>query len=69
MTSMLVLTALFAALLVYAYSRHNQSRAKPLKTSLVWNTFLPFLFLICTCAAHACTLRAPAPSTLTPLPL
>ena len=66
MTSMLVLTALFAVLLVYAYSRHNQSRTKPLKTSLVWNIFLPFLFLICTCASHACTLRAPAPRTLTP---
>jgi hypothetical protein len=46
MTSMLVITGLFVALLVYAYSRHNQSRARPLKTSLVWNIFLPFLFLI-----------------------
>jgi hypothetical protein len=45
-TSMLVLTALFAALLLYAYSRHNQSRTRPLKASLVWNLFLPFLFLI-----------------------
>ena len=46
LTSMLVLTGLFVALLFYAYSRHNQSRAKPLKTSLVWNIFLPFLFII-----------------------
>ena len=46
MTSMLVLAALLGALLVFAYSRHNQSRAKPLSTSLVWNIFLPFLFII-----------------------
>jgi hypothetical protein len=46
LTSVLVITALFVALLFYAYSRHNQRRARPLKTSLVWNIFLPFLFLI-----------------------
>ena len=46
MTSMLVITGLFIALLVYAYSRHNQSRVRPLPTSLIWNIFLPFLFLI-----------------------
>jgi hypothetical protein len=67
MTSMLAITGLFSALLIYAYSRHNQSRARPLKTSLVWNIFLPFLFLICklcaTCALARCAhlLRARSP--------
>jgi hypothetical protein len=45
-TFMLVATALFVALLIYAYSKHNLARVKPVKTSLVWNVFLPFLFLI-----------------------
>jgi hypothetical protein len=54
LTSMLVLTGLFVALLFYVYSRHNQNRAKPLKASLVWNIFLPFLFIICEYAARAC---------------
>jgi hypothetical protein len=46
MTTMLAITGLFVVLLVYAYSRHNQSRARPLSTDLVWNCFLPFLFII-----------------------
>ena len=70
LTSMLVITALFVALLLYAYSRHNQRRARPLKTKYVWNTFLPFLFLICECAARTCApvLRQChiAPHALTP---
>jgi hypothetical protein len=45
-TFMLVATALFVALLFHAYSKHNLARTKPVKTSLVWNIFLPFLFLI-----------------------
>ena len=47
MTSMLVVTGLLGALLFYAYSPHNQARVKPLRTSLVWNMYLPFLFVIC----------------------
>jgi hypothetical protein len=43
---MLGTTALFAALLFYAYSEHNVKHGKFVKTSTVWNTFLPFLFLI-----------------------
>jgi hypothetical protein len=46
MTSMLALTGMLVVLLFFAYSRCNQQCASPLKTSLVWNIFLPFLFLI-----------------------
>jgi hypothetical protein len=45
-TSCLAITAIFVALLSYAYSKHNIARGKPIKSSTVWNTFLPFLFLI-----------------------
>ena len=46
MASMLIFTGLFIVLLFYAYSRYNQTRASPLRTSLVWNLFLTFLFVI-----------------------
>ena len=45
-SSCLGITAIFVALLFYAYSKDNIARGKPVKTSTVWNTFLPFLFLI-----------------------
>jgi hypothetical protein len=45
-TSCLGIVAIFVALLFYAYSKDNIARGKPVKTSTVWNTFLPFLFLI-----------------------
>ena len=63
LTTMLTITALLIALLFYAYSRHNQRRAHPLAASLVWNIFLPFLFIICECKAP----RLPAcPHALAP---
>jgi hypothetical protein len=46
MAVVLVLTALFGALLAYAHSRRNQSRARPLKIAPVWNIFLAFLFVV-----------------------
>ena len=46
LTTMLVVTALFVALLLFSYSKFNASRAKPIRRTLVWNLMLPFLFLI-----------------------
>jgi hypothetical protein len=42
----LTFTGLFVSALVYVYSAHNSRREKRVSRSLVWNTFLPFLFLI-----------------------
>ena len=47
-SSMLVLTFMFVGLLAYSYSSHNTRRGeKALSRTLVWNLFLPFLFIIC----------------------
>jgi hypothetical protein len=45
LTSMLGVTALFLALLAYAYSKVNKASDR-VPRSLVWNMLLPFLFII-----------------------
>jgi hypothetical protein len=46
MTSMLVVTGLFFAVLMYSYSKTNKASRLPIPRSLVWNILLPFLFII-----------------------
>jgi len=46
MSVMCSLTLMFLLLLGYVYSKHNARRSRPIPRSLVWNTFLPYLFVI-----------------------